>query len=128
DPYGDRLQKTVDSNGDGNVDTTQRYALDGWNPAKGAGTGTANWDVWADLDGTSSLTTRYLRGDAVDQVFAHLDGSAAFWLLTDRLGSVRDVTDGSGTLREHYGYDGFGNLTQLQQYPDPYLWDTFTGT
>src|SRR5262249_50200665 len=51
DAYGNRLQKAVDSNGDGVVDTTQRYALDGWDPGKAGGAGTDNWDVWADLDG-----------------------------------------------------------------------------
>ena len=48
---------------------TQRYALDGWNPAKGNPVGNEHWDVWADLDAGSSLITRYLRGDVVDELF-----------------------------------------------------------
>jgi RHS repeat-associated protein len=112
DPCCNRLQKAVDSNGDGVVDTTQRFALDGWNPAKAGSTGTAGWDVWADLDGNSSLTTRYLRGDVVDQLFARVasDGTAA-WLLTDHLGSVVGVTNGSGVLKDQLAYDGWGGIT-----------------
>jgi RHS repeat-associated protein len=112
DPYGSRLQKAVDSNGDGVVDTTERYALDGWDPAKPAAVGTENWDVWADLDGSSSLTTRYVHGDAVDQLFARIGSTGtAAWILTDHLGSVVGVTDGSGVLKDKLAYDGFGNIT-----------------
>ncbi len=45
DVFGLRNPKVVDSDGDGAADLTQRYALDGW-------------DVFADLDASSSLTTR----------------------------------------------------------------------
>ena len=51
------------------VTTVTKFALDGWNPAKGAPVGNENWDILADLDASGSLTTRYLRGDIVDQVF-----------------------------------------------------------
>ena len=47
-----------------------RFAYDQWNPAKPSPVGTENSDVWADLDGSSSLTMRYLHGNAVDQLFA----------------------------------------------------------
>jgi RHS repeat-associated protein len=40
---------------------------------------------------------------------AAADGSAA-WYLTDRLGTVRDVVDGGGVLRDHRDYSGFGVL------------------
>src|SRR5207253_1985589 len=95
DVFGNRAQKRVDTDGDGDYDTTHRYAQDGWNTEKSSPVGNENWDVWADLDGSSSLTTRYLRGDVVDQLFARVDGTGAFWLLADQLGSVRDVIDNS---------------------------------
>jgi len=51
--------------------------------------------VIADLDGDGSLTTRYLRGDVVDQLFARIDTdgetTTPFWYLTDHLGSIREV-------------------------------------
>jgi RHS repeat-associated protein len=108
DYWGNRLEKDVSVSNP----STQRYAYDGWDPAKRSGDGTANFDVWADLDGNSSLTTRYIRGDVVDQLFARIgsDGTAA-WLLTDHLGSVVGVTDNSGALLDTIGYDGYGNIT-----------------
>jgi RHS repeat-associated protein len=35
---------------------------------------------------------------------------AAAWYLTDRLGSVRDLTDGTGAVQDHLVYDGYGNV------------------
>ena len=75
----------------------------------------------ADLNDNNQLILRYLRGDAVDQVLASEGprdsfsilsgtpiGGAVLWLLTDRQGSVRDVTDGSGTIVDHIDYGSFG--------------------
>jgi RHS repeat-associated protein len=111
DWFGNRVQKDVIVGG---TTTTQRFALDGWDPAKSAGQGTSNWDVWADLDGSNNLTMRYLRGDVVDQVFARVawNGVTATpaWLLTDHLGSVVGVTDNTGALNDRITYDGWGNL------------------
>ena len=61
DAWGDRVEKDVTVGG---TTTVQRYALDGWKTAQGPLGGspvyvcTENWDVLADLDGSSSLTTR----------------------------------------------------------------------
>jgi RHS repeat-associated protein len=48
----------------------------------------------------------------VDQLFARVgaDGTVA-WLLTDHLGSVRLVTDGSGVVKDTITYDAYGNIT-----------------
>ena len=56
--------------------------------------GNENWDVLADLDADGYLTTRYLRGDVIDEVFGRMDEDGVAWLLTDYQGSVRDVVDG----------------------------------
>lgn len=108
----------------------QRYALDGWNLAKQGGVGTEGWDVWADLDGSSSLVTRYLRGDVVDQVFARIEeGSpdSIYWLLTDRMGSVRDIVDNTTTalVKDHLDYGGYGNFlgsSTNNGFRGRYLW------
>jgi hypothetical protein len=66
-------------------------------------------EVWADLSSGNALQTRYLYGQGVDQLFARLSSSGtAAWYLTDRQGSVRDVTDASGAVQDHIAYDGFG--------------------
>jgi RHS repeat-associated protein len=109
DAFGNRVEEDVTQGGSTNV---TKFALDGWNSAKGKAVGNENWDVWADLNGNGSLATRYLRGDAVDEVFARIgqDGSA-YWDLTDQSGSVRDVVDGSGQVKDSISYDAFGNIT-----------------
>src|SRR5262249_28874723 len=97
DVFGNRLEKDVWTPATGMSVT--RFAYDGQ-------------DVWADLNGNNALQTRYLHGDKVDQLFARIgaDGTAG-WYLTDRLGSVRDITDASGVVQAQINYDGFGNVT-----------------
>jgi RHS repeat-associated protein len=115
DVFGNRLEKDVWTAASGTV--VSRFAYDGWkNGADALGrtdstVGNENWDVWADLDATGSLTTRYLRGDVVDQVFAQVPaGGQIQWLLTDHLGSVRDLTNAAGVNLNHMDYDAFGNI------------------
>jgi RHS repeat-associated protein len=108
----------------------QRYAYDGWDPGTPAGPGTINFAVWADLDGNNgnALQTRYLRGDVVDQLFAREDMSGGtampYWSLTDRLGSVRGVVDGSGAVKDTLTYDVFGAITSESDssYRGRYAW------
>jgi uncharacterized protein RhaS with RHS repeats len=100
--------------------------------------GNENYDVWADLTSSGSLATRYLRGDVVDQLFARVDESGGsgtgYWTLTDHLGSVRDVIDNSGAVKDAITYDSFGKITAETQpeYRSRYGWtgrelDTATG-
>jgi len=62
------------------------------------------------------LKTRYLHGPAVDQILAQeeLDGSGnsadVLWMLTDHLGSVRDIVNQAGEAVSHVTYDAFGNI------------------
>jgi hypothetical protein len=52
-------------------------------------TGNTRFNVWADLDGSNGLQTRYLRGEQ-----------------PDRMGSVAEVTNGSGAVNDTITYDG----------------------
>jgi RHS repeat-associated protein len=72
----------------------------------------------------NNLSHRYLRGDAVDQLFADeqvnwsdsdADGEV-LWAMTDNLGSVRDVIDSDGKLRIHRRFDAFGNTVDETHY------------
>jgi RHS repeat-associated protein len=104
-----------------------RFVQDGWDPAQRGAQGTANWSVLADLDGLNSnaLEVRYLRGDVVDQLFARVkaDGTGA-WYLTDRQGSVRDITDNTGAVKDTITYDAWGNVTSesAPAWGDRYKW------
>ena len=73
-----------------------------------------NFDIWVDLDANGSLTTRYMRGDAVDEVFARIDQSGGsgtgYYYLTDRLGSIREVTGSGGSVLDAISYGGFGQI------------------
>jgi RHS repeat-associated protein len=95
DALGNRIAQTVTTP---SGTTTQRYAYDRGN-------------IWADLDGSSSLTTRYMLDDSGNHVAQVTAGGAVYWLLADHLGSVRDVTNADGTLVKHVDYDAFGNRT-----------------
>jgi RHS repeat-associated protein len=122
---GNRIEKKIDADGNGSWETTQRYALDGWKNVHQALVGNENWDVWADLNGSGSLTTRYVRGDVIDQLFARIEsGGTAYWYLTDHLGSIRDVIDSSAVVKDSITYDGFGNITAetASNYRGRYAW------
>src|SRR5438445_3738044 len=119
DAFGNRIEKDVTV---GSTTTTTRFALDGWNPALRA-EGSARWNVWADLNGSNSLTRRYLRGDKVDQLLARLDSGTAYWQLTDRLGSIRTIIDNSAAVKDQITYDGWGNATQTNgSFGGRYFW------
>ena len=90
-----------------------------WVDADGAGPGNPNqvWTVfdganpYMDFDGAGDLQTRYLYGPGVDELFARIGaGEDPQWYLTDRLGSVRQIVDGSGTILDEIIYDSFGNV------------------
>jgi RHS repeat-associated protein len=98
DAFGQRLSQTVFDAGT-NTTTTTRFAYDGQ-------------EIWADLTNSGSVQSRYLRGDAVDQLFGRTDAAGnVSTYLTDHLGSVRGLTDGTGTLQGQFSFDAFGNLT-----------------
>ena len=46
---------------------TERYAVDGWDTAKGGAVGTENFDVTLDLNGSNAVTGRRLFGAGFDE-------------------------------------------------------------
>ncbi len=130
DVWGNRIEKDYDADGAGaGSAVVTKFAVDGWNPAKPTPIGTENFDVWADLDGNGSLTTRYLHDDAVDALFARIDQSGGtgtgYYHLTDRLGSIREVAAAaSGTVLDAISYDGFGKIASETNstYRGRYAW------
>lgn len=76
---------------------------------------------WVDSDGAGTasapvLDTRYLNGPAVDQILAEEDLAVAsstdvnrvHYMFGDQQGSVRDITDNAGTLKDHIFNDSYG--------------------
>jgi RHS repeat-associated protein len=109
DVFGNRVEKDVTTIG-GNL-TKARFAYDGPN-------------VWADftvdVNGNSQFQRRYLRGDAVDQLFGR-EGTGAdaapLWYLADRQGSVLDIVNNQGTAMERVLYGNFGPLRWFNNMP-----------
>jgi len=78
---------------------------------------TQTWTVYdgvnpyADFNGSGTLLSRYVSGPAIDEIFARTSsGGTSAWYLADRLGSVRDIVNTSGTALDHVVYDSYGNI------------------
>ena len=103
DVYDRRIAKIVDRDGAGpNEVATERFVYDGPHIA-------------LTFDGSGMQTHRFLHGPAIDQILADENQlGQILWPLTDNQGTVRDVIDSTGTLKDHIQYDSFGNiLTRL---------------
>ena len=89
----------MDGDGAGPADPDQVWTVyDGANP-------------YMDFDGEGQLQARYLYGPGIDELFARIGtGEDPEWFLTDRLGSVRQIVDASGTVLDDIGYDSFGGI------------------
>ena len=70
--------------------------------------------VWAgadpqpseERDGTNAVTKRfYGQGEQV--------GGVAYFYTLDHLGSIRELTDGTGAVRARYDYDPYGRITKV---------------
>jgi hypothetical protein len=80
--------------------------------------GIENFDVWAELDGSSGsnvLTTRRFYGDGIDTPTARINYTggtgAVAWYFQDVRGSITAVANASGTIKATIHYDGYGNAT-----------------
>ena len=71
--------------------------------------------------------TRYVYGQGIDDVLAKQDATSTFYYLTDHLGSVRQITNASGTVVVTRDYDPWGNcsLARLSR-PTPSLAESGT--
>ncbi|MFO0969473.1 MAG: RHS repeat-associated core domain-containing protein [Gemmataceae bacterium] len=101
DALGNRVERSYDADGDGSGSATiEKYAFD---PAG---------NPWADLDSSGSLTTRRLFADAVDALFARVSAAGSVdWLLDDRLGSIHDILNSSGSSIDHVDYTSWGKTS-----------------
>jgi len=108
--YRNRLTEVTVKDGQGNLLHDEKFTYDVNNNRIGVwldGT-QVSWTVYdrqnpyLDFTGAGAVSERYLSNpQALDQLFARVDGSGTNvgWYLTDRLGSVRQVVNGSnGTV------------------------------
>jgi len=76
-------------------------------------------EVHAELNGhgeANTLTIRYLRSDATDQLWARVDRVSGvprvLWYVTDRQNSVIAMVDSARNIVKRREYDAFGQLTE----------------
>jgi RHS repeat-associated protein len=67
-------------------------------------------NVILEFNGTATLSVRYLQGPGVDQVLAQEKAGTTSWMLTDHLGTVRDLVNNAGSVVNHFTYDSFGKV------------------
>jgi RHS repeat-associated protein len=69
------------------------------------------------VDTSNAVLARYVYGEGADQVWGRMIPSGqptagVSWYLTDQLGSVRDIVNGSQVLTNHIDYDPFGSVVK----------------
>jgi RHS repeat-associated protein len=128
DAFDNRVAKRVDVDGNG---TWDRYEATIWADGQEA-------MRLVDSDGAGSgqtlrLANRYLWADAVDQLLSDeqywnntgmaINASTkstvsgnTLWALGDHLGSIRDLLDNNGVIREHQVFDSYGRLVHEVDY------------
>lgn len=104
DPFGRRISKTIE-------EATTGFLHDGGN-------------VVQEYDG-EELSATVLTGLGMDQLFSRTSGEETQSYITDRLGSVIALADGSGEVDTTYSYEPFGLASSAGEPSDnPYQ---FTG-
>ncbi|HLO29547.1 MAG TPA: RHS repeat-associated core domain-containing protein [Anaerolineales bacterium] len=106
DADGNRVQTTTTLAG---VTTVTNYLVDISGPLS---------QVVAETDANSNLIAYYVRGD---DLLAMIRGSQTRFYHADGLGSIRRLTDESGTVTDTYTYTAFGELlNHTGTDPQPY--------
>jgi RHS repeat-associated protein len=98
-------------------------------------------EVVAEYDNSGALAAEYVYGDLIDEVLTMDRGGNTYYYHYDGLGSVREITNSSGSLIEKYTYspygmpsifDGGGNPLSSSAIDNPFMftgrqWDEETG-
>jgi len=108
DGLGRRVEKEVIAG----ATTLTRYVYD-------------NEDILLELNGSNSIVARYTHGPGIDEPLIMEKNSQSFFYHADGLGSITEVTDSAGALKQRYTYSSFGKIeSQLDpNFVQPY---TFT--
>lgn len=98
DVFDRRIAATVDEDGAGpSPPSERRFVYDGHHIA-------------LTFDDGGAVPHRYLHGPAVDQILADESANGVVWDLTDHQGTIRDLVDSTGAVKNHLTYDSFGRV------------------
>jgi YD repeat-containing protein len=93
------------------------YDIENCRIGKNTLSGGQSWTIYngqnplADYNSSGSLQFQYLYGPAIDELLARGDTNGVpLWYLTDKLGSVRENVNSSGSVVDSITYDTYGNI------------------
>src|SRR6202453_1026753 len=124
DPFGDLLKESVTPyvSGVAGTPVVTEYAVDGWSPASQGVIGNSNFVTWAVMNGSGAIESRNFFGNGPNQILARIDNasngasdaSGIYFVLTDRLGSVRDVLNSTTNAApvDEITYKAWGIMSQ----------------
>jgi len=106
DGLGRRIEKEVDS-------VVTQYIYD-------------NEDILLELDGSNNILARYTHGPGIDEPLVMEKAGQSFVYHADGLGSITEISDSTGALKQLYTYSSFGKIESQTDpnFTQPY---TFTG-
>ena len=67
-------------------------------------------DILLELDGSNNITARYTHGPGIDEPLIIEKGDQSFFYHADGLGSITEITDATGAVKQRYTYSSFGKI------------------
>ena len=109
DGLGRRVEKEIN---DGATTKVARFIYD-------------NEDILLELDTQNSILARYTHGPGIDEPLVMEKGGASFFYHADGLGSITEITDAGGLVKQRYTYSSFG---KIESHLDPSFVQPYTFT
>lgn len=82
-------------------------------------------DILLELDGSNNITARYTHGPGIDEPLILEKAGASFFYHADGLGSITEITDAAGVVKQQYTYSSFG---KIESQLDPTFIQPYTFT
>lgn len=102
DALGRRVAKLHENHVDNGKSFARKYIYDGQ-------------EVLFELNGDNDLLTTFTHSTLrTDDVLAMDKGNASYFYLKDRLGTVNEIIDASGSVVQHYAYSAFGKIVSIK--------------
>jgi len=84
-----------------------------------------NEDILLELDGSNNIVARYTHGPGIDEPLIVEKTGASFFYHVDGLGSISEITDSAGVIKQRYTYSSFG---EIESQVDPNFIQPYTFT